>query len=121
MFTMTKSFAAAFACAWVDAWNAQDLPKILSYYSQDFCIESPLASIIRPQSGGTIIGKEEVEKYWNIALEISPSLQFELLAVLVGGASLAVHLFNKSSNRKSIEIMSFDEEGKVCKAIVCYA
>lgn len=118
---MTTQSALAYAVEWVDAWNAHDLEKIFSSYSEDFTIESPLAKKLYAQSGRTIIGKSEVRQFWTLSLEKSPHVEFELLAVLVGVNSLALHLFNTSSNSKSMEIMSFNEEGKVCKSIVCYA
>lgn len=118
---MTKEFAIAFAKAWIDAWNAHDLEKILSHYSEDFRIESPMAVKLYPRSGGTVKGKSEVRKYWKIGLEKSPDLRFELLDVLVGVNSLALYLFNSASKKKSIEVMSFNTEKKVFKAIVNYS
>ena len=118
---MTKEFAAAFAREWIDAWNAHDLEKILSHYSEDFTIETPMAVILYPQSDGIVVGKDEVRKYWTIGLEKNPQLRFEILDVLVGVNSLGLYLFNTSSNKKSVELMSFNDEMKVNKAIVIYS
>lgn len=118
---MTKEFALAFANDWVNAWNARDLEKVLSHYSEDFTIESPLAVKLYPQSGGTVIGKDEVRKYWTIGLEKSPNLKFELLDVLIGVNSLALHLFNAASTKKSIEVVSFNNDGRIYKATVCFS
>ena len=118
---MTTDFATAFARSWVDAWNAHELEKILSHYSEDLTIESPMAVKLYPQSGGTVIGKNEVRKYWTIGLDKSPDLKFELLEVLVGVNSLALYLFNTSSKKKSVEVMSFNDENKVYKAIVSFS
>jgi ketosteroid isomerase-like protein len=118
---ITKEFASAFAREWVDAWNEHDLEKILSHYSEDFTIESPMAVKLYPQSGGIVVGKNEVRKYWTIGLEKSPNLKFELLEVLIGVKSLALYLFNTSSKKKSVEVMSFNDEEKVYKAIVSFS
>ena len=118
---MTKEFAAAFAKDWVDAWNAHDIEKILSHYSEDFTIETPMAIKLYPESHGIVVGKSEVRKYWTIGLEKSPNLKFELLDLLVGVNSIGLYLFNTSSNKKSVELMSFDSENKVNKAIVTYS
>ena len=117
---MTKDFAAAFAKGWVDSWNSHDLEKILSHYSEDFTIESPLAVQLYPQSNGMVVGKSEVRKYWSIGLERSPNLKFEILDVLTGVNSMAIYMFNASSNKKSVEVMSFNSEMKVNSVIVCY-
>ena len=118
---MTKEFATAFARDWVDAWNAHDLEKILSHYSEDFTIETPMAAKLVPQSQGFVVGKSEVRKYWTIGLQKRPDLKFEILDVLVGVNSVGLHLFNTSSNMKSVEVMSFNGEMKVNKAIVIYS
>lgn len=115
---MEKEFAIAFAKEWIAAWNAHDLERILSHYAEDFTIESPIALKLYPKSGGTVLGKNEVRKYWMIGLEKSPNLQFKLLEVLVGVNSLTLYLFNTASNKKSVELMCFDSENKVCKAFV---
>ncbi|AKD53851.1 nuclear transport factor 2 family protein [Spirosoma radiotolerans] len=118
---MTKEFATAFAQRWVESWNAHDLEKTLSFYSEDFIIETPMALLLYPQSGGTVVGKSEVSKYWAIGLKKNPHLRFELLDVLVGVNSLGIHLFNASSNKKSIELMCFNSDMKVHKSIAIYA
>jgi ketosteroid isomerase-like protein len=118
---MTREFASAFANEWVAAWNAHDLERILSHYSEDFTIDSPMAAKLYPQSGGTVIGKAEVRKYWSIGLQKSPNLKFEILEVLVGVQSLALYLFNAASSKRSVEVMTFNTEGKVCKTTVCFS
>lgn len=117
---MTKEFATAVARDWVGAWNAHDLEKTLSHYSEDFTIETPMAAKLYPQSYGIVVGKSEVRKYWPIGLEKSPNLKFEILDVLVGVNSTGLYLFNTSSNKKSVELMSFNSEMKVNIAIVIY-
>src|SRR3989441_9324770 len=37
-----RNWAEAFAREWVDAWNAHDLERILSHYTDDFEMASPL-------------------------------------------------------------------------------
>jgi ketosteroid isomerase-like protein len=118
---ITIEFATAFAKDWVNAWNSHDIEKILSHYSEDFSIETPMAVKLYPESRGIVIGKSEVRKYWTIGLEKNPNLKFELLDLLIGVNSIGLYLFNTSSSRKSVELMSFNQENKVYKAIVTYS
>ncbi len=118
---MTKDFAIAFAKDWIQDWNAHNLDKILSHYSEDFSIETPMAIKLYPQSLGIVAGKSEVRKYWTIGLESNPNLKFELLDLLIGVNSISLYLFNASSNKKSVELMSFNNNNKVNKAIVTYS
>lgn len=97
------------------------LRKILSHYSEDFTIETPMAIKLYPQSHGIVVGKNEVRKYWTIGLGRSPNLKFELLDLLIGVNSIGLYLFNTSSKKKSVELMSFNNENKVNKAIVTYS
>jgi len=118
---MTKEFATAFAQDWIESWNLHDIEKILSHYTEDFTIETPMALKLYPQSGGVVVGKSEVRKYWTIGLEKNPNLKFELIDLLIGVNSIGLYLFNTSSNKKSVELMSFNSHNKVNKAIVTYS
>ena len=40
---ITIEFAKQFSETWTKDWNSHNLEKILSHYTDDFCIESPLA------------------------------------------------------------------------------
>ena len=42
---MTKDFAIRFAGEWIAAWNAHDLGRILSHYTEDFEMSSPVIGI----------------------------------------------------------------------------
>ncbi|MBD0333143.1 MAG: nuclear transport factor 2 family protein [Chitinophagaceae bacterium] len=118
---MTKEFAMIFAKSWVNSWNSHDLEKILSHFSEDFTIESPMAMKLYPQSKGIVTGKSEVRKYWKIGLERTPDLKFEILDVLVSVNGLAIYLFNVATNKKSVELMLFNSDKKVNKAIVSFS
>jgi ketosteroid isomerase-like protein len=118
---VTKEFANQFATEWVDAWNSHDIDKILSHYSDDFIIETPMAAILFPESNGLVIGKQEVRKHWLIGLERIPNLKFEIMDVLVGGSSISVYYLNTGNLKKSVETMFFNDNLKVNKAIVSYS
>jgi hypothetical protein len=117
----TKEFANQFAIDWVEAWNSHDIEKILSHYSDDFTIETPMAAKLFPASNGLVIGKTEVRKYWLVGLERIPNLEFVIIDVLIGVSSISVYYLNTGNHKKSVEMMFFNEEMKVNKAIVNYS
>jgi ketosteroid isomerase-like protein len=117
----TKEFANQFAIDWVEAWNSHDIEKILSHYSDDFTIETPMAAKLFPESKGLVVGKDEVKKYWLVGLERIPNLAFEIIDVLIGVSSIVVYYLNSGNRKKSVEMMFFNEEMKVNKAIVNYS
>lgn len=116
---LTNKFAEKFAEKWVAAWNAHDIDRILNHYTDDFIIESPLALKRFPESGGVLKGKQKIKAYWTIGLQ-NPLLHFEIIEVLVGINSLTIYYWSKSANRKVAELLLFNAEHKVYRAIVNY-
>ncbi len=118
---ITTGFAKYFANEWINSWNSHNLEKILKHYSDDFIIETPMATKIFPETGGIVRGKEEVKAYWTIGLERIPNLKFEILDILIGINGLSVYYLNTATNKKTFEIMSFNNELKVNRATVFYS
>jgi ketosteroid isomerase-like protein len=116
---LTKEFAAGFAVEWIAAWNSHDLPSVLSHYSDDFEMSSPLIAQIAGQPSGKLQGKKAVAEYWSKALQLIPNLHFELIATLVGVDS--VTLYYRGHRGMSAEVLHFGPEGKVVKAFAHYA
>jgi hypothetical protein len=113
-----KAFADHFAADWIDAWNKRDLVRVLSHYADDFEMSSPLIIKVTGEPTGTLKGKEAVGAYWAKALQSIPSLQFELVATLVGVDSIT--LYYNSVRGPSAEVLHFDHEGKVSRAYAHY-
>ena len=117
---ISTDFAQAFSSEWIASWNSHDLDRILSHYTDDFSIKTPMALRLVPESGGIMRGKEEVRKYWTIGLEKIPDLRFELLDMLVGIDGITLYYINTATNRKTAEVMTFDAALKVCKVEAYY-
>ncbi len=118
---MTTESAKQFAREWVNAWNSHNLDRILDHYSDDFTIITPMAAKLYPESNGTVTGKSNVRKYWQIGLDKIPDLKFEILDVLTGINGLTIYYINTATKKRSVEIMSLNSEQKVNKAIVHYS
>jgi hypothetical protein len=113
-----KAFSAHFAREWIDSWNSHDLGQILSHYSDDFEMSSPLIIDIVGEASGMLKGKAAVGTYWKKALQLVPDLRFELLETLIGVNSLTVYY--KSVRGLSAEVLHFDLDGKVVRAYAHY-
>jgi ketosteroid isomerase-like protein len=111
-------FAKNFAGHWVEAWNARDLPSILSHYSEDFQMSSPYIVQIANEPSGTLKGRNAVAAYWSTALEKMPALHFELLQVLVGTDSVTIYY--RGVRGLAAEVFFFNEGGLVVKACAHY-
>lgn len=117
---ITREIAERFAEAWIAAWNAHDLPRILSHYTDDFEMRSPRIVEIAAEPTGVLRGKEAVGAYWSKALTRVPDLHFELLGVFVGATGIALHYRNQAG-RLAIETFELDEEGHARSAAAHYA
>lgn len=96
--------AELFAQKWIDSWNSHSIDDILSHYSEDVVITTPMIKLAGGLDSGTLQGKEAVSEYWKIALKKIPDLKFELIDVLEGVESIALY-YNSVMNKRAIEIM----------------
>ena len=113
-----KAFADKFAAEWIEAWNARDLERVLSHYTDDFEMSSPVIVKIAGEPAGTLKGKPAVRSYWAKALELGPHLHFELLHTLIGVSSIA--LYYQGHRGKVAEVFHFNQDGRVTRAYAHY-
>jgi len=113
-----KVFSEHFARQWIDSWNSHDLGRILSHYSDDFEMSSPLIINIVGEPSGMLKGKAAVGEYWKKALQLVPHLRFELIETLVGVNSVTVYY--KSARGLSAEVFHFNLDRKVVRAYAHY-
>ena len=117
---MDKPFVEHFTTDCIDSWNAHDLDRILSHYSDQFEMSSPAIIQVAGEPSGTLQGKVAVRAYWKKALELVPDLQFELLQVLAGVNSITVH-YKGARGRLAAEVFHFGPDQKVTRAFAHYA
>ncbi len=115
---MNTAFAEQFAEEWIAAWNDHDLEAILSHYTDDFEMASPVIKKIAGEPSGVLSGRKAVGHYWAEALARVPELHFELLHVLSGVTS--VTLVYNGVRGVSAEVFHFNEAGKVVRAYAHY-
>ena len=113
-----KEFADRFAAEWIQAWNAHDLGRVLSHYTETFEMTSPLISEIAGEPSGRLAGKAAVRAYWSKALQAMPDLRFELLHTLIGADSIV--LYYKTARGLAAEVLFLDPDGKVSRASAHY-
>lgn len=114
-----RAWAENFAQEWIEAWNGHDLERILSHYTDDFEMRSPLIIQRMGEPSGVLRDKPNIRPYWEIGLAQQPPLHFQLLAVLVGVNSLVLH-YRTASGRLAAEVLTFNQEGKVIKGAAHY-
>ena len=113
---INKEWAKKFANEWVESWNTHDIERILSHYSDDIEMTSPLIMERLKQPNGYLKGKDKVRAYWEIGVNCTPPLKFELIDILLGVDSLTIYYLSVG-RRVVAETLQFNGEGKVSKGI----
>ena len=108
-----------FATTWIQSWNSHNLDDILSHYADHIEITTPMIAVTLGTTDGTLKGKAAVRAYWAKALEKFPDLYFELLEATTGVNSVALY-YKSIMGKKAIEVMFFNEAGKVSKMFAYY-
>lgn len=111
--------ARQFADKWIEAWNSHDLDVIMKHYSDDIEITTPMIKMAAGIESGSLKGQEAVRAYWSKALERIPDLHFELVNVTEGVSSVGLY-YKSVMNKMAIEVMFFNEEGKVNRMFALY-
>jgi ketosteroid isomerase-like protein len=113
--------ARALAQEWIDAWNANDLERILSHYTDDFEMRSPIIIERMGVASGVLKGKAAVRTYWERALAASAPVRFELIDVTVGVDAVALYYYNVSRGRNVVEVLTLDAQGRIVSGAAHYA
>lgn len=67
----------ATAKAWLDAFNARDLDRLLSLYAEDAVHTSPKLRVKDPATKGQIRGKAALRAWWKDSFDRLPGLRYE--------------------------------------------
>ena len=117
---ISEAWARIFAAEWIAAWNAHDLERILSHYTDDFEMQSPLIVERMTVSSGILRGKEAIRPYWQQGLAARPLLHFELQDTLVGIDTIAIYYLSITRKKMVAEILRFNDHGRVVSGAALY-
>lgn len=99
---------ARFASEWIEHWNARDIEAVLAHYADDVVFTSPTARRVVPESNGTVTGKAALRAYWTRALERNLDLNFSLIGVYTGTATIVLHYRNQLGGQVN-EVLTFED------------
>jgi ketosteroid isomerase-like protein len=102
----------AFAEEWIAAWNARDLERILSHYTEDVEFASPSSWAIRSCAARRRCGPIGARR-WR-----APDLHFTLEGVFEGAGRLAL-LYRRADGRRATESFVFGPDGRVSESMAC--
>ncbi len=107
---ITEERAQQFAEEWIAAWNAHDLERVMSHYADDVEYFSMFLLRLTDSKTGRLDGKENVKAYLAKGLAAYPDLQFKLINVFVGVASVVLH-YQSVNNLIAAEVFELNERG----------
>ncbi len=116
---MTRDEAWSLADAWVAAWNAHDLDRIMTHYEEAVELTSPIAAQLLGIPDGKVVGKANLRAYFQRGLEAYPELHFRLADVLWGVNSVVLYYTNHKGTRTA-EFMELSAMGKVTRVVANY-
>lgn len=116
---ISREKAIRIAGDWIDAWNKHDLGSILSHYSEDIELVSPIVTKLLGDKSGTVVGKEAVGRYFEKGLEAYPDLSFEMIEVFTGVRSFVLY-YRRHNGPLGAELMELNEEDKIRRVIAHY-
>jgi len=112
-----RGWVLEFAKEWIEAWNSHDLGRILSHYTDDVEVSSPLVVERLGQPDGVVKGIDAVWEYWRPSMSLEPPLEFELMDVLVGVDQIT--LYYRSAGRNVVgETLFVNACGKATRGFV---
>lgn len=100
------------ARAWLDAWNARDLERILALYAEDCVMVSPNIVGQGLDLSGVLHGKVALRAYWRVALERQPDLRFDPIDIYASPDSVAIRYRNQHG-REVCEFLRFNPSGLI--------
>lgn len=83
--TMSPENLQSIAFRWFEAFNNQELEKLLSLYDDEAQHFSPKLKIRKPETNGLVVGKEAMRTWWQDAFERLPSLHYKVTSLTANG------------------------------------
>src|SRR3982751_4732986 len=69
------------AMAWLHAFNAHDVDALVALYADDATHTSPKIRALHPDTGGKLVGRAALSKWWKDANARLPNLRYDLVAL----------------------------------------
>lgn len=76
--------------AWLEAFNAHDVAALVGLYADDCTHTSPKIRALHPETGGKLLGKPALQRWWEDALRRLPSLRYEGTSVTADDARVVL-------------------------------
>lgn len=98
--------------AWIDAFNAHDVERLLALYADDCTHTSPKLRALHPETGGKLVGKPALRTWWTDALKRLPGLRYELVRLTANDERVVLEYVRHAPNDAPMPVAeAFDVKG----------
>jgi hypothetical protein len=77
----SSSSPAEVAGQWMRLFNLHDVDGVVRLYAEDGRHSSPRIRQLHPETGGELVGRSALARWWRNALLLTPELRYETVAV----------------------------------------
>jgi hypothetical protein len=109
---LTAQKAQELGQRWVEAWNAHDLDRILSFFDEAVEMSSPGIIQQGTSADGRLKGKATLRAYWTRVFAALPNLRFELLDVSASPHSVVLR-YRNDRNMVICEYLKLNQDGLI--------
>lgn len=89
---------------WLTAFNAHDVPAMVSLYAEGATHSSPKIRALHPDSHGKLIGHAALAKWWTDSNARLPNLHYELVSMTADAHRVVIEYLRHSANEPPMPV-----------------
>lgn len=90
--------------AWIDAFNAHDVERLIALYADDCTHTSPKIRALHPETGGQLVGKAALRTWWTDAIKRLPGLRYELVRLTANDERVVLEYLRHAPNEAPMPV-----------------
>lgn len=92
------------ASRWLAAFNAHDVDALVALYADDATHTSPKIRALHPDTGGKLVGKVALSKWWREANARLPGLRYERTALTANDDRVVLEYIRHAPNEAPMPV-----------------
>jgi limonene-1,2-epoxide hydrolase len=109
---MSPAASLEIARAWLSAFNAHDVARLVLLYDENATHTSPKIRALHPETGGKIVGRAALAAWWKGAIARLPGLRYEEIAVTANSERVFLEYIRHAPNEPPMPVAEvFDLRG----------
>ncbi len=109
---MKEPDLSSIANTWFEAFNKQDLEKLLALYHENAQHYSPKLKLRKPETKGLIKGKSELRAWWGDSFRRLPSLRYDPIQFTANDKRIFMEYMRQVEGEENMvvgEVLEVDE------------